>query len=223
MLTKSHLWVSCSRLSFSLFCSFSLTEEANLFMCQVFARFIFHQTPPANLLASCHQPGDTLLEVLKASLTQSHDLHRRHARSNHWVNVARSHATRLSLWQRCHSQDKSPSISTGSKGIMVLGRRRGGEPDALSTGHGPIICGSEISQCDFATRDSQKKKKKEEGSSFCLQCCGFCITPGEVGRSHIQINRKEEKQKKKNPHQDLCPNGAHYCNYKAQISDQALR
>lgn len=102
-----------------------------------------------------------------------------------------------------------------------------GEPDTLSAGHGPIICGSEISQCDFATRDrlEKKKKKKEEGSSSCLQCCGSCTTPGEVGRPHIQTHRKEEteKKKKKNPHQDLCPNGAHYCNYKAQISDQALR
>lgn len=110
---------------FSLFCFFSLTEEANLFMCQGFARFIFHQTPPANLLASCHQPGDTLLGVLKAS--QSHDPCRRCARSTRWVNMTHGHATRLSLWQRCHSQDKSPSISTGSKGIMVLGKRGRGE------------------------------------------------------------------------------------------------
>lgn len=36
----------------------------------------------------------------------------------------------------------------------------GGEPDALSTGHGPIICGSEISQCDFATQDKKKKEKR---------------------------------------------------------------
>lgn len=43
----------------------------------------------------------------------------------------------------------------------------------------------------------------------------------EVGRTHAYLQKKEEKEN--NPHQDLCPNGAHYCNYKAQISDQALR
>lgn len=75
--------------------------------------------------------------------------------------------------------------------------------------------------CDFATWVSKKKeKKKEEGSSFCLECCCFCTTQEEVGRSHIQIHRKEEK---KNLHQDLCPNGADCCNYKAQISDQAFK
>lgn len=96
--------------------------------------------------------------VLKASLTQSHDPRRRRARSTNRVNAAHSRATRLSPRQCCHSQDKSPGISTGSKGVMVLG---GGEPDALSTGHGPIICGSEISQPDYASQDGQKKKKKK--------------------------------------------------------------
>ena len=38
---------------------------------------------------------------------------------------------------------------------------------------------------------------------------------------HSHTQRKEEKGP--NPPQDLCPNGAHYCNYKAQISDQALK
>lgn len=65
------------------------------------------------------------------------------------------------------------------------------------------------------------KRKANSCSSFCPECCGFYITQEEVGRSHAHIQRKEEKEN--NPHQDLCPNGAHYCNYKAQISDQALR
>lgn len=35
----------------------------------------------------------------------------------------------------------------------------------------------------------------------------------------MQMKEDEEN----NPYQDLCPNGALYCNYKAQISNQALR
>lgn len=34
---------------------------------------------------------------------------------------------------------------------------------------------------------------------------------------------RRKKRRRIIPRQDLCPNGAHYCNYKAQISDQALR
>lgn len=49
----------------------------------------------------------------------------------------------------------------------------------------------------------------------------------EVGRSHCntrtQLHTQSKEEKENNPHQDLCPNGAHYCNYKAQISDQALK
>lgn len=63
----------------------------------------------------------------------------------------------------------------------------------------------------------EKKKKRKAPPSASN---GVGSAQEKVGRSHIQIHRKEEK---KNPHQDLCPNGSHYCNYKAQISDQALR
>lgn len=62
------------------------------------------------------------------------------------------------------------------------------------------------------------KKKKRKAPPSASNVVGSAQE--KVGRSHIQIHRKEEK---KNPHQDLCPNGSHYCNYKAQISDQALR
>lgn len=65
------------------------------------------------------------------------------------------------------------------------------------------------------------ERKANSCSSFWPDCCGFYMTQEEVGRSHTHIQRKEEKEN--NPHQDLCPNGAHYCNYKAQISDQALK
>lgn len=112
-----------------------------------------------------------------------------------------------------------PALARAAKVKLCRGR---GEPDALSTGHGPIICGSEISQCDFATRDSQKKKKKKRGRLLLLPPMLWLLHNARGGGQVSHTNRKEEK-KKKNPHQDLCPNGAHYCNYKAQISDQALR
>lgn len=64
-------------------------------------------------------------------------------------------------------------------------------------------------------------RKANSCSSLHPDCCGFYVTQKEMGRSHTHIQRKEEKEN--NPHQDLCPNGAHYCNYKAQISDQALK
>lgn len=65
-------------------------------------------------------------------------------------------------------------------------------------------------------------RKANSCSPLCPDCCGFYVTQEEeVGRSLAHIQRKEEKEN--NLHQDLCPNGAHYCNYKAQISDQALK
>lgn len=70
------------------------------------------------------------------------------------------------------------------------------------------------------TGQSDKRKANSCSSSY-PECCGFHITQEEVGRSHAHIQRREEKEN--NLSQDLCPNGAHYCNYKAQISDQALR
>lgn len=120
-------FMSC--LSFSRFCWFSQTVDANLLMCQGFARFIFNQTLPANLLASCAQPGDTLLGgggVIKASLARSHDPRRCRARSTCRVNIAYGRAACSSLCRPCHNQHKSLSISTGSKGIMVLGTGGGG-------------------------------------------------------------------------------------------------
>lgn len=74
---------------------------------------------------------------------------------------------------------------------------------------------------NLTVHTGQSDKRKANSCSSCPDCCGFNMTQEEVERSHTHIQRKEEKEN--NPHQDLCPNGAHYCNYKAQISDQALK
>lgn len=150
-------------LSFPLFCCFCLAGDANLLMCQAFARFISNQTPPANLLASCDQPGDTLLWVLKASLTRSRDPRRCRARSTRRVNIATwPRRARPSPCRPCHSQQKSLSISTGSKCIMVLGT--GGGLGGRRTKYWSRSYHLWLTDqpCDFATRVSKKKEKKRK-------------------------------------------------------------
>lgn len=174
-------------------------------MCQGFARFIFHQTPPANLLASCHQPGDTLLGVLKASLTQSHDPRRRCAKSTHWVNATRGRAARLSLWQRCHSQDKSPGISTGSKGIMVLGRG-GGEARRSkyrSRSYHLWLRDQPVWLRNTGQSKKKKKKRKAPPSASMLWLLHNARGGGQVSHTNTQERGQEEEEEEESPSRPL--------------------
>lgn len=172
MLTKPHLPVSRPRASPS---AGFLTVDANLVTSQGFARFIFNQTLPANLLASCAQPGDTLLGGGGDKSQPCHDPRRCRARSTRRVNTAHGRATCASPCQPCHNQHKSLSISTGSKGIMVLGRGEGG---ARHTKYWSRSYHLWLRDQPVWLHNMGQWEKKEEGSSFCLECCGFCTREG---------------------------------------------
>lgn len=193
-------------------------------LAKVLPRFILCRTPPVNLLAFLHQPGDTVLVVLRPASPRATTPQTQCQKSLPTRHDIR-HAAHSSLWQPCHNQHKSLSVSTRSKGIMVL-ERGGREKEGRHTKYWSWYCHlwlrDQAASVNVTVHTRQSDKRKANScSSFCPECCGFYITQEEVGRSHAHIQRKEEKEN--NPHQDLCPNGAHYCNYKAQISDQALR
>lgn len=100
------------------------------------------------------------------------------------------------------------------------GERGRGGPDTLAqrSDSGTLQHGTEKKK-----RIKKCINKKEDGSSFCLLSCGFCMVPGRWAGPTCKRTGKKKKKRRKTPHLDLCPNGAHSSNYKAQIPDQALR
>lgn len=123
-------------------------------------RFI-HWTPPANLLASFHLHGDTVLVVFRPASPRATDpspqiTWQKSPSTRHDTR----HAAHSSLWQPCHNQHKSLSVSGRSKryyGARREGREEGkGKADTLSTGRGAVISlavgsGSQC-ECDCAHR-----------------------------------------------------------------------
>lgn len=136
--------------------------------------------------------------VLKASLTQSHDPsqtpRQEHPPGRRHTRPCRAPVTVTTL-------SYPPQISQhqhGQQRYNVASWRGRGEPDTLSTGHGPIICGSEISRCDFTTWDSGGEKKKKRGRLLLLPPMLWLLHNtrggGQVSNPNTQERGEEEEE-----------------------------
>lgn len=158
-------------------------------------------TPPVNLLAFFHQPGDTVLLVFRqASPRATTHLHRRHAKSPCQLDM--THAM-----PHTHHCDNpviiNTNLSASAWGAKVLWSQRegGGKRKGRHTKYWSWYCHlwlwDQAASVNVTVHTGQSDKSRANScSSFCPDFCGFYMTQEEVGRSlshtHTHIEERRE-------------------------------